>query len=184
MFERFSADARAVVTDAIAHAQRLGHDWVGGEHLLLATATSDHPMGEVLRANGITRERVEHILLGSPAANPLDRDALASVGINVDEVRAAVEQAFGPGALDRVPVRGARRRLQGSRPTITPQAKECIVTALREAQAAHRSELSGEHMALAVVSARYGAVPGILKAAGVTLAQLRTALLDRYRQAG
>jgi ATP-dependent Clp protease ATP-binding subunit ClpA len=183
MFERFTVDARAVVTGAVEHAQRLGHDWIGGEHLLLAVATSDEPMGEVLRSSGITQERIEQILLGSPGVNPLDREALASVGIDVDEVRAAVEQAFGPGALERQPVRGSRRRSSRLRAPFTPQAKDCLTSALREAQTAHSSELTGEHLALALVSARHSAVPGILKAAGVTSAQLRTALVDRYRKA-
>ncbi len=36
-----------------------------------------------------------------------DADALASIGIDLDEVRRRVEEAFGPGALERT--RAARR---------------------------------------------------------------------------
>jgi ATP-dependent Clp protease ATP-binding subunit ClpA len=182
MFERFTVGARTAVMEAVEHAERLGHDWIGGEHLLLAVATSDEPMGEVLRTNGITKERIEQILLGSPGANPLDREALASVGIDVDEVRAAVEQAFGPGALNQQPTRGNRKRSR-LKPSFTPQAKSCLTAALREAQATHSNELTGEHLALALISTDHSAIPGILKAAGVTPTQLRTALQNRYRKA-
>jgi len=36
MFERFSQDARTLVVHATEHARRLGHRYVGGEHILLA----------------------------------------------------------------------------------------------------------------------------------------------------
>ena len=32
---------------------------------------------------------------------PLDAEALATIGIDLDEVRRRVEEAFGPGALER-----------------------------------------------------------------------------------
>ena len=38
----------------------------------------------------------------------LDADALAAIGIDLDEVRRRVEESFGRGALDRT--RAARRR--------------------------------------------------------------------------
>ena len=39
---------------------------------------------------------------------PLDAEALASIGIDLDDVRRRVEDAFGPGALERT--RAARGR--------------------------------------------------------------------------
>jgi ATP-dependent Clp protease ATP-binding subunit ClpA len=38
MLERFTPDARAVIKNAVEHAGRLGHRYVGGEHLLLAAS--------------------------------------------------------------------------------------------------------------------------------------------------
>jgi ATP-dependent Clp protease ATP-binding subunit ClpA len=35
MFERFTPDARTVVVHAQEHARRLGHRYIGCEHLLL-----------------------------------------------------------------------------------------------------------------------------------------------------
>ena len=43
MFERFTADARAVVIHAQQHARRLRHRYIGCEHLLLALTATDTP---------------------------------------------------------------------------------------------------------------------------------------------
>ena len=59
MFERFTQEARALVALASAHARRLGHRYVGGEHILLAAVTADQPASAVLCAHGVTPEFVE-----------------------------------------------------------------------------------------------------------------------------
>jgi len=52
-------------------AQRLGHHWVGEEHLLLALSRRDGVAGVVLRAAGATPERLEQtILAGLERADP------------------------------------------------------------------------------------------------------------------
>ena len=108
MFERFTAGARAVVVQAQEHARRLGHGHIGCEHLLLAAASTGEPAAAALRDHGVTPEGVEAeivrlIGLGQAAGlfSALDRDALASIGIDIDAVRAQIEAAFGPGALTR-----------------------------------------------------------------------------------
>jgi len=111
MFERFTDGARQVVVQAQEEARRLGHNYIGSEHLLLAAAAASEPAGEVLRDHGVTPERVEAEILriigrGSVAgsADPLrglDHEALAAIGIDLDVVRARIEAAFGPDALDR-----------------------------------------------------------------------------------
>src|SRR5947209_12816911 len=59
MFERFDDDARTVVARAVEHAIRLGHRYVGGEHILLAVVFAGHPASDVMRAQGVTPELVE-----------------------------------------------------------------------------------------------------------------------------
>ena len=59
MFERFTDEARTIVALASEHARRLGHRYVGGEHILLAAATAGQPASAVLRAHGVTPELVE-----------------------------------------------------------------------------------------------------------------------------
>jgi len=108
MFERFTDTARHVVVQAQADARRLGHNYIGCEHLLLAAAASAEPASAVLRDQGVTPERIEAEILRATGpgqtADPLgglDRQALAFIGIDVDVVRARIEAAFGPDALTR-----------------------------------------------------------------------------------
>ena len=106
MFERFTDTARHVVVQAQEDARRLGHNYIGCEHLLLAVAATGEPAGAVLRDHGVTPERIEAEMLRTlgrgQTADPLggiDRQALAFFGIDLDVVRARIEAAFGPDAL-------------------------------------------------------------------------------------
>jgi ATP-dependent Clp protease ATP-binding subunit ClpA len=118
MFERFTDTARHIVVQAQEDARRLGHHYVGCEHLLLAAAAAGEPAGAVLRDHGVTPERIEAEILRTigpgQTADPLgglDRQALASIGIDLDAVRARIEAAFGPGALTgALPAACQRRR--------------------------------------------------------------------------
>ena len=80
MFERFTDTARLVVVQAQKDARRLGHGYIGCEHLLLASGAPDEP-GEVLRDHGVTRERIEaahahhRARPGGPAERPRQRSA-------------------------------------------------------------------------------------------------------------
>ncbi len=59
MLERFTDDARTVLSDARGHARRLGHRYIGCEHLLLALVGVDQPVSAVLCERGLTPGRVE-----------------------------------------------------------------------------------------------------------------------------
>jgi hypothetical protein len=117
MFERFTGTARHVVVQAQADARRLGHNYIGCEHLLLAAAAAAEPASAVLRDQGVTPERVEAEILRTvgrgQAADPLgglDRQALAYIGIDLDIVRARIEAAFGPDALTQALPAACRSR--------------------------------------------------------------------------
>jgi Clp amino terminal domain, pathogenicity island component len=124
MFERFTDTARFVVVQAQEDARRFGHPHIGCEHLLLAAAATGEPAGAVLRDHGVTPERIEAEILRvigrGPTADPLaglDRQALASIGIDLDVVRARIEAAFGPDALTRaLPACRSRRPAWGKGP--------------------------------------------------------------------
>lgn len=125
MFERFSPDARTVVVHTQEHARRLGHHHIGPEHLLLALVSLDQPASAALREHGVTPEGVEEEIVrlvglgaGSHLFGTLNRDALASVGIDIDAVRARIEESFGPEALARAESavhRGRRPSRRGPR---------------------------------------------------------------------
>ena len=117
MFERFTDTARHVVVQAQADARRLGHHYIGCEHLLLAVAATGEPASAVLRDQGVTPDRVEAEILRTigrgQTADPLgglDRQALAFIGIDLNVVRARIEAAFGPDALTRAVPAACRRR--------------------------------------------------------------------------
>jgi ATP-dependent Clp protease ATP-binding subunit ClpA len=218
MFERFTGDARATVVQAQKQARRLGHSFIGCEHLLLAAASTAEPASAALREHGVTPEGVETEIVRlvglGRAANLFsasDREALASIGIDLDVVRARVEAAFGPDAFTRGgpsacrprpavrknPVALLRRARRGGHHQhatpgtgrsghipFTPRAKKSLELSLREAEARHDNCIGVEHLALALVGMKDGAVPPILSALGTSPATLRAAILDRYRKAG
>lgn len=197
MFERFSDEARAVVVHAQAQARQLRHGHVGCEHLLLAAAGAEAPAGQALRDLGGTPETLRSVLtdLASGVDQVYDRDALASIGIDLDAVRERVEAAFGPGALGRSPNRpgrrlGLRRRRRRAGPSrtghipFTPQAKQCLELAVREASARHDRHLGVEHLVLALAATHDGLVPRLFARLGLSPAQLRWEVERRHRQAG
>ncbi|HKS44974.1 MAG TPA: Clp protease N-terminal domain-containing protein [Amycolatopsis sp.] len=106
MFERFTPDARTVVVHAQEHARRLGHRYVGCEHLLLAVVSTSRPASAVLREQGMTPDHVEEEIVrrvglggGAGLFSDLDREALSAIGIDLDAVRARIEASFGTEAL-------------------------------------------------------------------------------------
>jgi hypothetical protein len=110
MFERFGPDAKVTVVDAQKHARRLGHNYIGGEHILLSAVSQSSAASAILAAHGITPEYVEAEITrrvgpgagaGADLFGSLDRDALAAIGIDLDTVRARIEASFGPQALAR-----------------------------------------------------------------------------------
>ena len=142
MFERFTDEARDIVVRAQEHARRLGHPYVGCEHLLLAAASQPAPAGAVLCEHGLTPERIEPEIIRIlgydrrvAALGGLDREALASIGIDLDVVRARIEAAFGPDALARATL-AIRRRRRGLRPRLRRPARNArqLPTAARTAE--------------------------------------------------
>ena len=108
MFERFTPGARTAVIHAQQHARRLGHRYIGPEHLLLGLAATGEPAGRVLREHGLTPEFVEEEIVrraglgaGAGLFVDLDQSALSVIGIDLDAVRARIEASFGTGALAR-----------------------------------------------------------------------------------
>lgn len=196
MFERFTEEARAVLVDAHVHARRLGHGYIGCEHLLLAVASNPGHTGTTLHRAGVTTAAVEEatLRLVESATAALDRDALAAIGIDLDVVREKIEASFGPNALAPVPCspdrRGwGRRRAYGTfagfgHIPCTSRAKNCLELSLREAVNLRQRHIGAEHIALALTSMTDGLTPQLLSAIGVPPALVRAQLLNRDRRAG
>lgn len=196
MFERFTTDAREVVLGAVLVAGELDSPVVGTEHVLVSLAGEPGAAGKALRAAGVTGDRLRAELAErrGPADGErrLDPDALASIGIDVDEVRRAIEEVFGPDALSATPGRGRRRwwtrtaERSGHR-RFTPESKAVLERSLRAALALRDKHLGTEHILLGVLGPDgpppASAATALLAACGIDAAALRATLSDR-RKAG
>ena len=191
MFKQFTREGRELLVRAQEHARRLGHCWVGCEHLLLGVADSQTTVGSVLRARGLQPDELDEAIAAVVGVCPKpgsqdDKEALAALGIDLDEVCRAVEASFGPGALEEVARRRRshrnwhrlrRRAATGTSctpgPPFTPKAKRGLEIALRESLRLKHDHIGIEHLALALllrddtaawkVILHLGAAPGELR---------------------
>jgi Clp amino terminal domain, pathogenicity island component len=204
MFERFTQDARSVVTAAQLEARRLDHRIIGTEHLLLALVRYGERAGTVLRDAGVTVERIDAGIRAAtrppvdpPAADWLgieDADALKAIGIDIDEVRARIEQNFGPVDLAPPTPERPRRILglfprdvdqpgtgkdapMGRRPSghipFSPRAKKVLELSLREALRLKHKHIGAEHILLGLLREGEGLAALILADLRVDPAALR-----------
>ncbi|WP_033345255.1 Clp protease N-terminal domain-containing protein [Catenuloplanes japonicus] len=186
MFERFTAEARAVVIGAQAEARTLGHTKIGTEHVLLALLGPD--VGEaayVLRGAGLTvedaRARVTALTKGS-ALGPDDAEALRAIGIDLDAVLARVEQNFGVQAADLEAARQPEPRKwwqlpKGGHIPFSPRAKKVLELSLREAVALRSRELRPEHILLGLLREGEGLAARVMVDAGLNLKVVREDVL-------
>lgn len=182
MFERFTDKARDSLVIASSEAGALGHNFLGTEHLLLGLLQSGGVAADVLAAEGVTVEAIRNevrLRVGAPA--PSDAEALRAIGIDLDEVRAAVEESFGPGALDR-PVRRRGMRWRTS-PTFVPRAKKVLEIALREALQLHHNYVGTEHLLLGLLRLGEGVAYDILREELGDPGALRPKVLEALRRA-
>jgi ATP-dependent Clp protease ATP-binding subunit ClpA len=192
MFERFTARARESVMLAQTEARNRGHGHIGSEHVLMGMLRMKESLATtVLAGFGVTAEHVDtrisegvrdvHGLGGRP-----DPEALASIGIDLDEVRRRVEETFGPGALDRAGVWDERERGWRAFPghiPFTPGAKKLLELSLREALALRHNYIGTEHILLGLLREGRGGAARILRDAGVSHAEARKAILSRLQGA-
>ena len=84
-------------------AVALHHGWIGTEHLLLGVLRADGDGARLLAGFGVDAAgmRDDVVRIVGRGEDDIDRDALATLGIDLDAVRERVERAFGPGALMR-----------------------------------------------------------------------------------
>src|SRR5450432_4370188 len=135
MFERFTTRARHVVVLAQDESRRLNHNYIGTEHLLL---------GLLAEPEGVARQ------------------ALDAVGVSLDQARARVEAAVGPG---KKPPRGHI--------PFTPRAKKVLELGLREALSLRHDYIGTEHLLLGLIRERDGLGARLITQAGIDLLLLR-----------
>ena len=136
--------AERYLTAGAAEARRLGCSFVGTEHVVLALAHDRASASAALLGRlGADPAAVESALapwLGpSSERAKIDPDALASLGIDFDAVRARIEGTFGPGALEHA---------SASCLGIAPRLKLALAFALDHAG---DSPLKDEHVLLGIL---------------------------------
>jgi ATP-dependent Clp protease ATP-binding subunit ClpA len=105
VFERFTDRAREVLVAAQGEARELQHNFLGTEHLLLGLLQGEGVAARVLRSERLDLDEVRVAVRTwvGPGLHGLvdDAAALATIGIDLEQVTAAVEESFGKGALTR-----------------------------------------------------------------------------------
>ncbi|MCW2945659.1 MAG: Clp protease [Actinoallomurus sp.] len=172
MFERFTDGARLVVRLAQEEARRSRDPFIGTEHLLVAVLDEGHgPAAQALSERGLDvadlRRRIAG-LAGSPEGG-LDPDALAILGIDLDEVRRATEASFGPGALEAK----GRKPVNNGHIPFSKRAKKVLELSLREALRLGHNHIGTGHILLGLLREGEGLAARALVDAGVDLADLR-----------
>ncbi len=145
MFERFTTQAREVVSRAQEEARELRHPFLGTEHLLIGMASGDGPAAQVLAAHHLSpdhlRQRLQALVDGG-----LDPEALATLGIDLDRVKEATEAHLGPGALDK-----ALPPMKGGHLPVSKRGKKALELSLREALRMKSGEIGSGHLLLGLL---------------------------------
>jgi ATP-dependent Clp protease ATP-binding subunit ClpA len=205
MFERFTHQAREVVVRGQAEARSLRHGYIGTEHLLLGLlGVTEGAAARLLKDLGVDHGHIRSAiveLIGKPPLLEPDAAALGAIGIDLDLVRHRVEEAFGPGALDRTRERArARARLGGARRSrpwrrrcetthakgghipFTPRAKKVLELSLREALQQRDRYIGTEHILLGLLREGEGVAALLLSRSGVDFEEIRRRLTDPSRR--
>ena len=181
MFERFTTDARNAVHLAVSEARVQVANRIGTEHLLLAlTHGRSGAAADALRAAGLDARKLRPLAVTQTESAPLDADALAVLGIDLDQVRRAAEAAFGPGALDR-PARSSGSR--SARFKMTHDAKDALARGLRIAHGRHDREFTSGHLLAGLIDQGDNEALRMLAAADVDPEALRADVIRRMAAA-
>ncbi|MGX6601078.1 Clp protease N-terminal domain-containing protein [Micromonosporaceae bacterium Da 78-11] len=195
MFERFTQEARDTVIRAQTEARELHRAPIGTEHLLLALLHDDTgPVAAALRDSGVDaafvrddlRDRVDPhpTVIAQAETDAEDKAALKAIGIDLDAVRAAIEENFGAGALrlPRAAPAAKKRKLFGLFTTGTghipfsDRSKKVLELSLREALRLKQKFIAPEHIMLGILREGNGLAMLILTDKGVDLDRLRAEL--------
>jgi ATP-dependent Clp protease ATP-binding subunit ClpA len=160
MFERFTDKARSVVILAKTKATERGDDEVRPIHMLYGLVATDGLAARALAGLGVDAAGVERELAktrpdghGPPGdAARDDAEALAAIGIDLEEIKRKIEESFGPGALVRVPLtHKGPLTWSGGRLPLNDQAKLSLALALKEARALRHNYVGTEHLLLGLL---------------------------------
>ena len=145
-FNKFTERARKVLSLAQEEAQRFNHNYIGTEHLLL---------GLVREGDGVAAK------------------VLSNLGVELNQVRSAVESRVGRG--DRIVLGDIG---------LTPRSKKVIELAVDEARRLNHHYVGTEHVLLGLAREGEGIAAGVLESLGVSLEKVRTQTIQVLNQSG
>ena len=175
MFEKFTDRAKRVLVLAQEEAVERGHDYIGTEHVLIGLAgVRGTVAGDLLHDKGVTvpalREEAETVVVasGMQTVGPqAATEALASIGIDVEEIRRRADETFGPG------------KFHFPRPAFTPRTKKVLEYTLRQAVELGSDAIGTEHILLGMLAEGEGVAVKVLRNLDVDVDSLRPAVLER-----
>jgi ATP-dependent Clp protease ATP-binding subunit ClpA len=175
VFEKFTNLAKRSITLSQDEAITLGHDFIGTEHILLGLVRVREGLaGEILGEQGVTADQVRAETLRLLEAAGVSAnggreatEALATIGIDVEEIRRRADDTFGPG------------RFRFPRPAFTMRARRVLELTLRESMELGHEEVRTEHLLLGLLAEGEGVGVKALGGVGVDPVALRTAILNR-----
>jgi len=179
---RLGADALRALERAHDEVLALRHGFLASEHLLLALAADPaSAAGRLLAGLGVEEAAVRAAArrMGDAPRAALDGDALAAIGIDLDEVRRRVEETFGAGALERAHARRrlARRACDPGATPVSPLLKRALETAVRDAAGLGHRHAGGEHLVAGLCAVEESGAARILRELGVDPDRARAAAL-------
>ena len=114
-----STATRTVSAQAQMEARRLGHHYLGPEHLLLGMLVhGDNLAARVLHANGLdldtVRAGIDRLIAQGvlPGPQPSDAELLAGIGVDLEAVAGRLKETFGRDAYRQATERVRLRRTQ------------------------------------------------------------------------
>jgi ATP-dependent Clp protease ATP-binding subunit ClpA len=156
MFDCLDPDAQAITSTAIAYARQMQHGYLGTEHLLLSAIAHRRLLPPAARAALPADVDVARLALLQDLGDPRPETAsdaalLATLGIDLAEVRRRAEQTFGTAAVDRAALQVKHPRARRRRGRcysvlvdglgVMPRVKEALARAARQAEEHHDAQV-------------------------------------------
>lgn len=184
MTGKLTRSAREVIVDAMGRAHSDAAAEVREEHLLAAVITDPDMRPLLTKVGGLSDAAA---LLAEvkqsrrrAGVSPVETDALAQFGVDVDVLVARAEAELGEGALDDT---GGRGRRGWGAPAISVAVRRALQGAQWQASARGDRDLGPEHLLLGLL-AEPGLVADILGRRGVTVPTVLAALDAREWEGG
>jgi ATP-dependent Clp protease ATP-binding subunit ClpA len=178
MPHKLTPAARAAISDAVTRAHSEGSSQVLEEHLLAAVLANPassivlRPLNPELDVDAILAEVGRARRRAGLSAGEVE--ALAGLGIDLDDVVGRVEAELGEGALAPA-VSGSRSKWRG--PAVSPEFQQVLLASYRQALAHGDPALDVKHLLLGLL-AQPGLAADALTRHAVTLSAVLSGLGD------